>query len=54
MAQDVLALDGVRDEVRSFAEAVIADQSAENQQMIQWLRDWYGVSPMMDMPHHGH
>jgi uncharacterized protein (DUF305 family) len=54
MAQDVLALDGVRDEVRSFAEAVIADQSAENQQMMQWLRDWYGVTPMMDMPHHGH
>ncbi len=53
MAQDVLALDGVRDEVRAFAETVIADQSAENRQMMSWLRDWYGVTmPMMDMPGH--
>jgi uncharacterized protein (DUF305 family) len=54
MAQDLLALDGVREEVRRFAEAVIADQSAENQQMMQWLRDWYGVTPMIEMPMHRH
>lgn len=51
MAQELLALDGVRAPVRQLAEGIIGSQAAEMAQMMRWLESWYGV---VLLPAHRH
>jgi uncharacterized protein (DUF305 family) len=43
MAEDALA-SSEREEIRTLAEAIIATQTAEIEQMRGWLSEWFGVS----------
>lgn len=53
MMAEMCVEKALHEELRSLCQNIITTQSQEMMDMQAWLQDWYGITYMPEMKHHG-